>query len=241
MVNKLPPPILITGAARSGTSMVAGIINICGAFGGKMSGPTRNNAKGMFENARIRNNILKPYLREHGLDPMGQYPLPDINNLPASSGWKELVERIMVEDGYRKGPWMYKGAKACLTWPVWNNAFPDAKWVIVRRKTGDIVSSCLKTNFMRAFRNQNMQKAVGVNTELDGWTWWVHQHKKRFNEMIDAGLNCVIVWPEKMVTGDYTHAKEMIEFLGLEWKEKKIKNFIDPKLWKSREKLGIGR
>ena len=61
--------------------MVAGIINMCGAFGGRMSGPTQNNQKGMFENQRIRNEIVKPYLRKSGYDPMGQYPLPPIENI----------------------------------------------------------------------------------------------------------------------------------------------------------------
>lgn len=68
-------PILITGCARSGTSMVAGVINMCGAFGGSMSGPNHNNAKGMFENARVRNNIVKPYLRQLHVDPLGQFQI----------------------------------------------------------------------------------------------------------------------------------------------------------------------
>ena len=31
--------------------------------GGVMSGPNKNNAKGMFENIKIRQNIVKPFLR----------------------------------------------------------------------------------------------------------------------------------------------------------------------------------
>ena len=61
---KISPPILLTGCARSGTSLTAGIVNLCGAFGGIMSGPNRNNAKGMFENSKIRNTIIKPYLQK---------------------------------------------------------------------------------------------------------------------------------------------------------------------------------
>jgi hypothetical protein len=68
------PPILITGCARSGTSMTAGIVHICGAFGGRMSGPTPNNRKGMFENEEVRNQIVKPYLSSIGADPLGQKP-----------------------------------------------------------------------------------------------------------------------------------------------------------------------
>jgi hypothetical protein len=47
-------PIIITGCARSGTSMIAGIINLCGAWKGVTSGPNKYNAKGMFENHELR-------------------------------------------------------------------------------------------------------------------------------------------------------------------------------------------
>jgi len=232
---RLPDPILITGAARSGTSMVAGAINLCGAFGGNMAGPTGYNRKGMFENTRIRNQIVKPYLRRLGLDPLGQYPLPNVNNLVIPTDWRDRVERVMLQEGYKGGPWMYKGAKMCLMWPVWNYAFPSAKWIIVRRRTGDIVNSCVKTKFMRAFSNEQFRKAVGASDEKEGWIWWVRQHEKRFVEMIQVGLNCKVVWPERMVCGDYRQMMETIDWLGLEWNSE-VLSFIDPKLWKARRK-----
>jgi len=227
-------PILITGCARSGTSLVAGIINMCGAFGGNMSGPTPNNAKGMFENSRIRNEIVKPYYRSMNVDPLGQYPLPDPKKLLIPSGWQQDIELAMIADGYVDGPWMYKGAKLCQHWPVWNYAFPNAKFVIVRRKTSDIINSCVRTGFMRAFAFPKNLKAVGVSTEAEGWLWWVHQHEERFVEMIQEGLNCKVIWPERMVDGDYSQIKEMLEWLGLEWKSE-ITEFIEPKLWKARQ------
>lgn len=231
----MKPPILITGCARSGTSLVAGIINKRGAFGGKMSGPTQYNAKGMFENAQIRNGVTKVHLKSLGADTLGQYPLPDIENLTIPVGWKKKVEDIMIQEGYTEGPWMYKGAKLCLLWPIWNYAFPDAKWVIVRRKTSDIINSCMRTGFMRAFSQRHIQQAVGVTNEHDGWLWWVHQHEQRFVEMIQAGMNVKIVWPERMVDGDYSQIKETLEWLGLEWGPE-ITEFIEPKLWKARQK-----
>lgn len=234
MIEKLTSPILITGCARSGTSMIAGIINLCGAFGGNMSGPNRNNQKGMFENAKVRETIMKPYLRKINVDPLGQYPLPDVGNLLIPADLRERVEQVMVNEGYVDGKWMYKGAKMCLMWPAWYYAFPDAKWIIVRRRTGDIISSCIKTGFMRAFDKAEMQKAVGVDNVEAGWLWWVHQHKKRFVEMINEGLNYKIVWPERMVDGDYTQVMEMMEWLGLPWKSE-VLSFMDPLLWKSRQ------
>lgn len=229
-------PILVTGCARSGTSMIAGTINICGAFGGKTIGATRWNAKGQFENARVRDQVTKPYLRELGVDPLGQWPLPDLDRLTIPVDWRHRVERVFLEDGYKGGPWFYKGAKMCLFWPVWHYAFPSARWVIVRRKREDIVSSCMKTSFMRAFRDPKIRKAVGAHTEADGWGWWHNQHLKRFREMQDAGLNCHVIWPERMVRRDYQDLYGLIDWLGLRW-DSRVLEFIDPKLFHSRRRL----
>lgn len=231
--DNMPAPILITGCARSGTSMVAGVIDICGAFGGMTSGPNRNNVKGMFENSKIREGLCKPYLASLGVDKLGQYPLPDIRNLPIPADWKMNVESVIRSDGYSGGPWYYKGAKMCLMWPVWHYAFPNAKWIIVRRRTGDIVKSCMNTGFMRAFRNRQCQQAVGARTEAEGWIWWVHQHEQRFIEMMTEGLNVKVVWPHRMVEGDYRQLYETLDWLGLPWKSE-VLSFIDPKLYKSR-------
>lgn len=226
---------LITGCARSGTSMIAGAVNLCGAFGGIMRGPNSANQKGMFENARIVNEITKPYLRDIGVDPMGQWPLPDIDNLPIPTNWRARVEQVFTQEGYFDGPLFYKGAKSCLFWPVWHYAFPSAKWVIVRRHKIDIVASCIKTSFMRAFNYERVRRAVGVADEQEGWTWWVSQHLNRFKEMQDTGLNCFVIWPERMVQGDYSQLYQLIEWLGLEWNSK-VLEFVDPKLWKARRK-----
>ena len=235
ILDKTESPILITGCARSGTSMVAGATHLCGAWGGDMRGPNRNNKKGMFENSRIVESIVKPYLARMGADRLGQFPLPDVDNLDIPVNWRAEVLQVMRNEGYKDGPWFYKGAKMCLMWPVWHFAFPYAKWIIVRRRTGDIVNSCLKTSFMRAFGRRAFQKAVGVDNEIDGWIWWVRQHERRFVEMIDNGLNCKIVWPERMVNGDYRQMMETIEWLGLEWNSE-VLSFIDPKLWRARQK-----
>jgi len=219
----MKPPILITGCARSGTSMTAGIINMCGAFGGKMSGPTKNNKRGMFENEKIRNKIVKPYLADLGVDPMGQHPLPDIHRLHPSAAMQRDVEGIIKSEGYEEGPWFYKGAKMCLFWPLWNVHFPTAKWIIVRRADEDIVFSCMRTVFMRAFQSE------------EGWQDWVDEHKDRFVEMFEAGMNIREVWPSKFVNGDFTEIHEVVvRFLGLEWNKKAVMDFIEPALWSTK-------
>lgn len=218
------PPILITGAARSGTSMIAGIINICGAWGGKMAGKTRYNKKGMFENSEIRETLVKPALERMGCDRLGQNPLPDIGNVKNANKyfttyWRRTVDKIVNNQGYISGPWMYKGAKMCLIWPIWDVAYPLAKWVIVRRNDQDIVNSCMKTGFMKRYKTP------------EGWGIWVDEHKERFNEMRNAGLDIIEVWPTKAIQGDLAEAQAMIEKLGLQWMEQEVSEFICPALW----------
>jgi hypothetical protein len=220
-------PILLTGCARSGTSLMAGIVNICGAFGGVMSGPNKYNQKGMFENAHIRDIIEKGYLRKIGMDPLGQKPLPNTDNLMIPNNWKEDVEKVMLNEGYKDGPWFYKGAKACLIWPVWNLAFPNAKWIIVRRRSADIADSCLNTAFMRAYDT------------YEGWISWINHHEDKFIEMFTSGLNVKQVWPERMLNGNYEQAREAIEWLGLKWNREKVVAHIEPKLWKAASKQGL--
>ena len=228
-------PIIITGCARSGTSMIAGIINLCGAWKGVTSGPNKNNAKGMFENTELRQNVMKPYLRNLGVDPLGQYPLPRTKDIKIPFDFDEKVIQIVKNQGWSPElRWMYKGAKICLVWPVWHFHFPDAKWIIVRRKSADIVDSCLRTSFMRAFVNKSNQMRVNAKNEKEAWLWWVRQHERKFVEIIEAGANVKIVWAERMVDSNYSQMKETIEWLGLEWNEKAIVDFVDPKLWKAR-------
>lgn len=225
----MKPPILITGAARSGTSMTAGIIHICGAWKGVTSGPTRFNRKGMFENGSIRGHILKPFLRAIGADPMGQKPLPKIQKVfdiikekenLVSDFRNEVFRRIQEEGCPEDRTWMYKGAKMCLVWPIWHAAFPEAKWVIVRRDAEDIVRSCLRTTFMRAYDTRS------------GWLGWVAEHEKRFEEMVEAGLDIREVWPQRMIAGDFTGMQMVINDLYLKWQFKKVREFVDPKLWR---------
>jgi hypothetical protein len=77
------------------------------------------------------------------------------------------------------------------------------------------VQSCIKTGFMSAFKDKaNLQKVNAAN-EADGWLWWVHEQENRFVEMVDAGLNCKVIWPERMRDGDFEQMYEIINWLGL--------------------------
>lgn len=203
--------------------MTAGIVHRCGAFGGSTFGPNQWNKSGMYENKEIREHILKPYLFICSADPLGQDPLPDVNRLIPLANLREKIETIVKYQGYRKGPWYYKGAKMCLVWPTFHEAFPNAKWIIVRRKDEDIVNSCLRTPFMKAYKT------------AEGWQRWVDVHKKRFEEMSENPDMCIAeVWPENFVLGNFDEIKAAIEWSGLKWNAKAAEQFVNPKLWRPK-------
>jgi hypothetical protein len=130
------------------------------------------------------------------------------------------VFAVMMREGLQVGQrWFYKGAKLCLIWPLWHRAFPRAKWVVVRRPAADIVASCLRTPFMRAYSGR------------EGWALWVQQHEDRFEEMGRAGLDLVEVWPDRIVAGRFDRVRAAVEWAGLGWDDAAVRDFVDAKLW----------
>lgn len=207
--------IFITGAARSGTSLTTKILQAHGLWLGS-SGQVND----LYEHQMIRQAVLKPMLAKVGADPLGQGPLPDMSKYRPDPNLRHRVE------GYFDGgpePWGYKDAKLTLTWPMWHAAFPDAKWIIVRRQSDDIIDSCLRTTFMKRY---------GKNR--DAWNRWVMFHVKQFQNMADAGVDVSHVWP-----ADFIHAPMWFRSValrcGLPYDADIVLRAIDPDRFKTKE------
>lgn len=212
-------PILITGIERSGNSIVARIIESAGAGSGKMTP--------MMENLGIK-MLMNGVCRSIGSDTEGQFPL--ISTRTGSPDWGAQVEKHVTVDT----PWFYKSSRVCQHWRLWHTAYSEAKWVIVRRKPSDIVNSCLKTGYMRAFNSPEILARIGANTPEEGWKWWIRWHEQQFLDMVAAGIDYMEVWPERMVDGDYSQISSMIDWLGLRWHEGIIP-MVEPLLWKGKQ------
>ena len=220
-------PIFITGIERSGTTIVAKIIAHCGAFSGRCTK--------MMENKAVK-HMMDYHYQDSGWDSRGQFPLPVQDNLMIPAGWRQQVLRLLEKEGLREdGVFMLKSNRIAQTWRIWAHAFPEAQWIIVRRRTGDIIKSCQRTDYMDTFSDPVKQKAVNATTEIEGWLWWVHYHEQQFVDMITEGLDVKVIWPQRMVHGDYGQVYEMQRWLGLVWK-KDILNEIENIMYKGRLK-----
>lgn len=201
-------PILITGADRSGSSIVAEVFSMCGAFTG--------NVNKMNENIEVK--ALHHFYIDRKSD--GCFML-DLSKTHFKDNWRSLFfQKFTLEGMHGKDIPMYKDSAICQTWQLWEHAFPNAKWIIVRRRTGDIIQSCINTAYMQRFKKESNRKMVNVSSEEKGWLWWVHQYEEKFKQIIETNPNNFrIIWPERMATNDFTQMKEAVEWAGLQWNE----------------------
>lgn len=149
-MTKKPNVICILGMHRSGTSMVARILNICGLELGKpedMILSIDGNEKGHWENEKFKNindEIILRYI--------------DINNpikppifpsyFERSSLLSDLKERarILIKNYDKKyRVWGWKDPRNCLTLPFWQEILGKRlKYIVVSRQPIDVANSLLK-------------------------------------------------------------------------------------------------
>lgn len=197
-MKNIKQPIFVTGIQRSGSSIIARILSNCGVFTGAVTE--------MQENKDIR-KVESAYFKQWFGISEKQQNIPNLNLITIPLTWEKTI-KVCIESGVTENQhWLYKSARIAQIYPVWKYAFPDAKYIIVRRRTPDIIQSCMKTSFMNTY-----------NTK-EGWLGWVHEQERVFIDMIGSGLNCMEVWPERMVYGDFTQVLEMLEWLGLPWND----------------------
>jgi len=198
--------IFITGAARSGTSLTAGILSEHGLRLGDVNP--------LNENTAIRDGVVKKYLKSIGCDPMGQKSFPDPATMPDDPKWRDKVIKAHKDT---KEPWGYKCAKLCYMFPLWVEHLSDAKYILVRRDKSRIINSCLRTSFMSSYK-----------TEKD-WSKWADNYINGMEEM-KKRLDCIEVWPQEEMKKEFPY-KEVVDFCNLPYSKDKVLKCFRPELW----------
>lgn len=217
-------PILVTGLPRSGTSLVAGSLQQCGAFLGHTVAGSEENPKGFFENTVLRQEVVKRILNLMGCDPLGVQSLPPLQpviDLPAVENFAEDVVTLLADEGYSgQEPWLFKDAKLSLIWPIWSKAFPQARWVIVRRRHQDVIRSCLGAHFM-----------VQHSSDPAFWQRFIEAYERRLEVLCLSGVWYREITPAELVAGDLGPLQELAGELGLKWRPEQVARFISPEHW----------
>ena len=215
-------PVFVLGLPRSGTSMIAGCLDLCGAWtGSTVPGGGKENPRGFFEHIYIREHIVKTILTRAGCDPLGVRKLPPLDLNIHVPGLADLIGKVIRSDGYEDDrPWLYKDAKLTLLWPTFANTFPHARWVIVRRDEDSIIDSCLRTFFM----NQH-------SSERAYWAHFVKEYLLRLEQLKRSGVWCYEISSRDVIEGDFSSLRELVQNLGLTYREEALVEFVTPAYW----------
>lgn len=143
--------ILITSAPKSGASDVARRVSDAGAFGGIVRPPEKS---GSFENEQIKARCVTPYVNRfifsHRAKDGRRIADPNPALIPFKNRvaiyqpphFRELVLEIFRREGWDgQQPLYFSMPLMALMSPVWHDAFPAAKWIIVRRDPAADVAS----------------------------------------------------------------------------------------------------
>jgi len=214
-------PVLVAGLPRSGTSMTTGMLAACGLWLGETVPGGPSNPKGFFESRALRDGLTKPFLKLWmKADPLGVDPLPAPGALPHAPHWHRRVAAVIAAEGYDGcRPWGYKDAKTTLIWPVWDEAFPEALWVVVRRRREDVIRSCLDTRFMG---RRSQDPAF--------WNRFCDAYDARLAALVHAARGRVVeVVYEQVVAGRTGALEEVCALAGLEWSQARAARVLIPR------------
>lgn len=209
--------VLVTGPARSGTSLVTGLLATMGFFTGHTVPAHQANPRGFFENAVIREKIVKPAIAACGADPRCQGKLPPRDlSIPRL---RERVWRTFADqgwDGY--APCVLKCIKGLLFWPCWAEAFPQATWVHCQRPDEAVIASCQRTSFMDGRRGPT------------AWREWLAAFRSAAADLTRAAY-VIPIDVDALVSGDAQALPALCRVYGRDWNHKAERQFILPEAW----------
>ncbi len=147
--------VCITGMERSGTSMVARIVNLLGVYlGGRddLIMETDYNQKGCWENKTFL-NISDEILKRFGGDTHSMPDFPDgwIND-PRIADLVAEARKTIAREFSKKDVWGWKDPRCCLVMPFWQNLLPEINYIICIRNPSDVANSLVSRQWVSSYR-----------------------------------------------------------------------------------------
>ncbi|GAH44134.1 unnamed protein product [marine sediment metagenome] len=211
--------------ARSGTSMVIGLLQICGLhLGGDLKPPKTDNPKGYFEDLEFLAINREIFRLNNG---SGSKPPENVNPLSA-----DLITRMrqFISKWPKDVLVGWKDPKVCITARLWNEIIRPEKLkvVLVSRPYSEIAKSLNKRHGMSEAEARKLcefyyQKAKSNLMKSEGY----------------EGIEHIYTFYHNYFKSWQRELQIVTKFLGLNIIEntKKIEEFIDINLWHNRRSL----
>lgn len=139
----VPAPVCIAGMARSGTSMVTRLLNLCGLWLGDerdMLSPAPDNPDGFWENTRliaVNEMILSAFGGAWDCPPA--FPAGWVDD-PRLNDARILAAGVLGSFAGH-APWGWKDPRNSLTFPFWEHALPETKVIVCVRNPLEVARS----------------------------------------------------------------------------------------------------
>ena len=139
-VNTTDNGLLVVGMHRSGTSCLAGMLQLAGFFTGLVEEWSPDNNKGSRENSAIV-NLNDSLLSSAG----GSWQKTEVLLAPSE---RQIQKRdhILQQLDSKKLPWMFKDPRTLFTLPFWLDAIPEVRMIGIFRNPVSVANSLLVRN-----------------------------------------------------------------------------------------------
>lgn len=213
MVSELSKstPVVVLGHFRTGTSLVAELIERWGAYGGSAAdlrpGDARN-AHGFFENQRMRRFVEDRLIGEAGtklLDPAFPARMEALAKEPE---WHEEAMELLAAMAEGGDVWYWKDPLLCLTLPFWKPLWGDAVYVVPVRNPFDSAVSWQRFSSPGGVANGGSMIAANLLR-------WQHYYRSVLAE-IDASRRKIFVRYEELLRSPAEQCRRLAAFLDRE-------------------------
>ena len=218
--------ILVLGMHRSGTSMVARLLNMLGCYfapEGVSSGASQENPKGFWERRDVR-NLNDMVLHSAGADwhRLSTFSLDRVPPETIAQFRKEAGKLILAMDAHR--PWFLKEPRFCVLAPLWFEHLEFPICVLAYRSPIEVARSLqIRNGFSLSF----------------GLALWEYYNVAALNA--SRGMRRIQVDHAALMAdpvGTVRQLQEKLEGLGVRGlrapSDEEIRAFIDPSLYRAK-------
>jgi len=217
--------LIITGMHRSGTSLIASIMQAAGVdIGEKLLVPGPHNRKGYFEDAlfydlsrRILTACCSPGAA--GFHEIGWMDGEEPDFSKASALVDEAKDLISRRVRNHPAVWGWKDPRTTLLLPFWDRILPEAKYLFVYRQPWSVVTSFLESE------QATFQDHPGWPARI-----WLLYNERLMNFLIQNRSRCLLVAADAVSAAPRAFVGLLKERFGLPIKDVSVEERVDASL-----------